>query len=137
MQSRRVMVARAAGFEIDDADEVVEAGFAEEPDGSGFALMFQRTDYEPDEQDVRFGFDTYCLTTGDGRTHYGGLRSAKLAGADLTLTISPDASATIGVAEVSTITLDVDADSLAAFRDGLPQVVNWGRDSEIPALSGF
>ncbi|BCY10457.1 Imm10 family immunity protein [Actinoplanes sp. L3-i22] len=128
MQIRGVIV---AGFEVD------EAGFAEEPDGSGFALMFQRTDYEPDEQDVRLGFDTYCLTTGDGRTHYGGLRSANLAGADLTLTISPDASAAVGLAEISTIKLDVDAVSLADFREGLPQVVNWGRESEIPALSGF
>ncbi|MCP3784119.1 Imm10 family immunity protein [Micromonospora sp. A3M-1-15] len=132
-----MIVAHAAGFEHDEDDEVVEAGFAEGVDGSGFALMFQRTDYEPDEQDIRLGMDTYCLTTGDGRTHYGGLLAAELDDGQLTLRLSPDAAGTIGIAEITTVRLDVDAASLSAFRDGLPLVVNWGRSHDIPTLRGF
>lgn len=137
MHERTVIVAQAAGFEHDEDDEVVEAGFAEGADGSGFALVFQRTDYEPDEQDIRLGMDTYCLTTGDGRTHYGGLLAADLDGGRLTLRLSRDAAETIGITEVTTVRLDVDAASLSALKNGLPQVVNWGRSEEIPTLRGF
>jgi hypothetical protein len=137
MNERTVIVAQAAGFAHDEDDEVVEAGFAQGADGSGFALMIQRADYEPDEQDVSLGMDTYCLTTGDGRTHYGGLLYAELDGDQLTLRLSPDAAAIIAITEVTTVRLDVDAASLAAFRSGLPQVVNCGRSDAIPTLRGF
>ncbi|MFF0154450.1 Imm10 family immunity protein [Micromonospora sp. NPDC005203] len=137
LHERTLIVAHAAGFEHDEDDEVVEAGFAEGADGSGFALMFQRTDYEPDEQDISLDMDTYCLTTGDGRTHYGGLLGAELDGGQLTLRLAPGAAEAIGLSEVTTVRLHVDAASLAALRNGLPQVVNWGRCEEIPTLQGF
>lgn len=65
------LFAQSVGFEIDEEDEVVEAGFSEGIDDPGFTLLIQRTDYEPDEQDISLGMDTYCLVSG-GRTHYGG-----------------------------------------------------------------
>jgi hypothetical protein len=137
MNERTVLVAQAAGFEHDEDYEVVEAGFAQGVNGSGFALMFQRADHEPDDQDVRLGMDTYCLTTGDGRTHYGGLLAAELDGDQLTLRLSADAAEIIGITEVTTVRLNVDPASLAAFRSGLPHVVNWGRSDAIPTLRGF
>ncbi|MFZ1103630.1 MAG: hypothetical protein WAN86_12450, partial [Hyphomicrobiaceae bacterium] len=60
------IVARVACFVRNDADEVLIAGFAEFADGSGWALLFQAATYEPEEQDVRGGMDTYCITDSDG-----------------------------------------------------------------------
>ena len=103
------LTARVMGGEVDDGDEVVEAGLAEHADGSGWALFFQRTDYEPDEQDIRWGMDSYCLTTGGGLTVYGGLRRAELDGDVLRLILSSGAAEVLRLAEVVTVRLEVEA----------------------------
>ena len=90
-------------------DEVVEAGLSEHAGGSGWALFFQRTDYEPDEQDIRWGMNSYCLTTGGGLTVYGGLRRAELDGDVLRLTLSGGAADVLRLAEVVTVRLEVEA----------------------------
>jgi hypothetical protein len=41
------IVARVAGFDRDDDTECLTVGFAESPDGSGLALLFQVSTYEP------------------------------------------------------------------------------------------
>jgi hypothetical protein len=44
-------------------------------------LLFQAATYEPEEQDVRGGMDTYCITNSDGSAvEYGRLRQAQLVG---------------------------------------------------------
>src|SRR5215475_10972614 len=84
------ILARAARFDRDDNNDCLTAGFAELPDGSGLALLFQVSTYEPDDQDLQFGWDTYCITMGDqSGTCYGGLLHAHFVGTELTLLLTP------------------------------------------------
>lgn len=135
------IVARAAGFDRDDDTQCLTAGFAESPDGSGLALLFQVSTYEPDDQDLHFGWDTYCITTGDrSGTCYGGLLQAHLVGTELSLLFNPETASKLGLAEAEVkVRLDVDERSLREFKDGFRQVVlvRWGRADQVPTLSGF
>ncbi|WP_447005149.1 Imm10 family immunity protein [Saccharothrix isguenensis] len=124
---------RFFGYVEDDVDEVVEIGLAESDDGAGFVLLIQRTDYEPDEQDIALGMDTYCLVSG-GRTHYGGVLRAARDGNTLHLRIAADAASLLDLPEQLAITLDGPADDVAAFFTGLPGVLDWGRPADRPVL---
>jgi len=134
------IVARAAGFHRDDDTECLTAGFAELPDGSGLALLFQISTYEPDDQDLKFGWDTYCVTTGDQRgTCYGGLLQAHLVDTELSLLFTPESAGKLRLEAEVKVRLDVDERSLREFKDGFRQVVlvHWGRADQVPTLSGF
>jgi Immunity protein 10 len=61
-------------------------------EGDGQALMIQRA-YEFDEQDVRYGMDTYCLVDERATTHYGGVSSWSLDGDVLQLRLDAGAAA--------------------------------------------
>lgn len=69
---------------------------AEHADGTGERLELQRA-ITFDEQDRALGQDTYCLTTSDGATRYGGVRSHDLADGRLQIQLDDDAAATLGV----------------------------------------
>ena len=60
------------------AEEIEGAVFivalAEGEDGDGVHLLLQRANTF-DDDDRRSGMDTYCLSTEDGATHYGGVAS--------------------------------------------------------------
>jgi hypothetical protein len=117
----------------DEVDEVVEVGLAERDDGTGFVLLLQRTDYEPDEQDIALGMDTYCLVSG-GRTYYGGVLRAARDGNTLRLWITADAASLLELPEQLTIMLDGAADDVTAVFAGLPGVLDWGRPTDRPVL---
>lgn len=130
------LVARSVGFEIDEEDEVVEAGFSEGVDDPGFTLLIQRTDYEPDEQDISLGMDTYCLVSG-GRTHYGGLLRVEWDGAALSFALSGRAAAVLNIQESLVVRFDAPAGNVEAYMAGLPGILDWGRAEERPVLVGF
>ncbi|MER6447604.1 Imm10 family immunity protein [Streptomyces venezuelae] len=130
------MISRSFGYEEDDVDEVVEAGFSEGADGAGFVLSVQRTAYEPDDQDVALGMDTYCLVSG-GRSHYGGMLRARRDGDSLQLNFSPAASSSLGIPAEIRVIFEGPVDSIAEFFSGLPGILAWGRPEERPELIGF
>ena len=135
-----LIVARMASFVRDDAAEVVIAGFAEFADGSGRALLFQAATYEPEEQDVRGGMDTYCITNSDGSAvEYGGLRQAQLVGNELSLFFAAETARAFGIDHEVKVRFEVDESAFREFKDGFPQVVlvPWGRADQVPTLSGF
>ena len=103
-------------------------------------MFFQAATYEPEEQDVRSGMDTYCITNGDGSVVvHGGLRQADLVGNDLTLLFTADTARTFGFDDELKVRLEVDEGALRDFKEGFPQVVlpPWGRVDHVPTLSGF
>ena len=85
------LVARVMSAVRDDELDVLEAGFA----GNGFAFIAMRSADEPDADDVRMGWDSYCLTTADGLTYYGGLEAVALDEKRLVLRLSDEAAATL------------------------------------------
>jgi immunity protein 10 of polymorphic toxin system len=112
MHLRRVTVATA--YE----DGVFTVGFADE-DGVG-ALLFSRSD-TIDEQDLLLGLDTYSISTEDGGTYYGGVKSAKLSGMDLELQLTTEAAAALGVSDDLRLRFEDRAEAEAA-RGGLRRV---------------
>ncbi|MGW6460137.1 Imm10 family immunity protein [Streptomyces sp. NPDC055078] len=130
------ITARSVGYEEDEVDEVIEAGFSERGDGSGFVLSIQRTAYEPDDQDVSLGMDTYCLSSG-GRTHYGGILRAVKEGNSLQLSISSQAALSLDIPEEIKVHLDAPDNTVESFFGGLPGILVWGRMEDRPMLIGF
>ncbi|MFJ8149121.1 Imm10 family immunity protein [Streptomyces sp. NPDC096048] len=130
------IVAQSVGFEVDEEDEVREAGFSEGADEPGFTLLIQRSDYEPDEQDISLGFDTYCLVSG-GRSHYGGLRRVERDAEMIRFLFSSQAAAVLGISESLTVRFEAPTQSVEAYSSGLPGILDWGRETERPILVGF
>ncbi|MFJ3978144.1 Imm10 family immunity protein [Streptomyces sp. NPDC090021] len=130
------ITARYFGYEEDDDDEVVEAALSESLDGTGFVLSMQRTTYEPDDQDVSMGMDTYCLVSG-GKSHYGGVLRARREGNLIHLVISPAASSLLGLPEEIRASLAGSPLAISEFFSGLPGILQWGRREDRAELIGF
>ncbi|WP_309111646.1 Imm10 family immunity protein [Saccharothrix sp.] len=130
------VTARYFRFVEDEDDEVLEAGFAETEDGTGFVLLIQRSLYEPEEQEVHLGMDTYCLVSG-GQSIYGGLRRAVRLDQGLDLTLSSEAAELLELPVDLQVRLDGEAAAAAEVLDALPRIVMWGREEERPELLGF
>lgn len=126
-------VARAVGVEIDPDGYSVEAGVAEEPDGSGFVLLFMCDGGEPDDQDVELGLDTHCLVTADQGTAYGCVREAVLTGGALRMSLDPSSLDELGLedAEIEAV-LEAPAEDVARFREVLARILAYGREDARP-----
>ncbi|XVV02648.1 Imm10 family immunity protein [Actinosynnema sp. CA-248983] len=130
------IVVRSFRFAADEDDEVMEAGFAEADDGSGFVLLIQRGLYESDEQDIALGMDTYCLVSG-GKSIYGGLIRAVRKERGVDLVLSREAASLLALPANLELRLDGPPDDVAEILDGLPRIVDWGREGERPELVDF
>lgn len=131
------LIARVMSAVRDEELDVLEAGFAGNGNGTGFAFIVMRSADEPDDDDVRMGWDSYCLTTADGLTYYGGLESVALEDRRLVLRLSSEAADTLELDRDVEVELQVDADERRDFRELFPGIVLWGRDDARPSLSGF
>ena len=75
-------------------DGVFTLGFANQ-DGFGVLLFSQSATI--DEQDALLGMDTYCVSTDDGETFYGGIESASVTGLELELHLTSEAADVLGL----------------------------------------
>lgn len=112
------LTARAAGSGDDAELGVLVAAVAEHPDGRGWSLVFTIAAPDP-----AFPAEEYCLTTAEGATTYGGVRSLVLADGELHLTLTRRAASELNLPRRSVITLEVDLADREAFRDGLARVL--------------
>ena len=136
------LVARAAGADDDEYDDVLEAGFSENEDGSGIAVMFQRTrsaadPWPGDPDETELFNNTYCITVGSGQTVYGGLKSIEfVTDREAVIHIDPRDAGILDLAERLEVRFDVPEDDLADFKAMLPKVVTWGLPGQVPTLRG-
>lgn len=136
------LVARAAGADDDEYDDVLEAGFSENEDGSGVAVMFQRTRSAPDPWpgdpgETQLFNNTYCITVGSGQTVYGGLKSVEFAtDREAVIRIDPGFADILGLDDRLEVRFEVPDGDLDEFKAMLPKVVTWGLPSQVPALRG-
>ena len=135
------LIARAAGADDDEYDDVLEAGFAEHEDGGGLAVMFQRTrsaadPWPGDPAETELFNNTYCITLGSGETVYGGLKSIEFEDRTALIRLDPADAAVLGLEERLDVRFEVPDEDLAAFKEMLPRVVTWGIPSQVPTLRG-
>lgn len=101
---------------------VLIAAVAEDVDGGGFRLEFQRASVF-DEQDRRLGMDTYCICTGEGATHYGGVRAIDAQEDRVLISLDEVAAARLHIPESFWIRLAVDVADAHAFLNALQRAV--------------
>ncbi len=114
-------VRRIAVEELDDLNALV-VGLAENPDGSGMALLISTTLTAFDAQDRALGEDTYSISTEWGATMYGGLTGCVRQDAVLTLTFDADVAKTLGMGRPCRLHLQVDDESIVVLQGGLRRV---------------
>ncbi|MFE0104776.1 hypothetical protein [Streptomyces sp. NPDC059009] len=145
------LTVRAVGMAEDEDDEVLEAGFSENEDGSGIAVFFQRDLFAEDPweapaeetpetsqaPEADLFNNSYCVTTGAGATAYGGVLSIDLSQSPAQFRLSPRAASTLGLSETLEITFDVPEEDWERFRRGLRRVVTWGVPSQVPEVRGL
>ena len=93
---------------------------AEETDGSGMRLEIQKS-LSFDEQDRRCGLDTYCLSTEEGTTYYGGVTSWTLTKGSLEIWLDAEAAEALGVE--GGFVVHFAPESLPALKEGLGRVL--------------
>lgn len=120
---------RAVAEEELSMDGCLVVGLAEEKDGGGRSLLFQRWlggDLAGDRQDRLLGMDTYCISNESGATVYGGVSSWGLEGDVLVLCLSTESAEALRLGRECRFRLLVDRQSIARLVEGLSRVLSSG-----------
>ncbi|MFF4225358.1 Imm10 family immunity protein [Streptomyces abikoensis] len=134
----RLTATEVGFFEDYEDEEALEVGISG-IDDSGVRRSFsiQRSTYEPDEQEVQSGMDTYNISTERGFTVYGCLRRVQLDGSRLSLEFTAEDAE---ILEISTL-VEVDLDGPAAddvnLSRKLSEILDWGSRDKRPELIGL
>ncbi|PRH80201.1 hypothetical protein C6N75_05635 [Streptomyces solincola] len=124
-------------FEDYDDEETLEVAVAGATEsGEDMSLSIQRSTYDPDEQEIEAGLDSYNISTERGFTAYGCLRSVQLTDALLTLEFTEEGAGALEVPSGVAVHLegvDVDRAVLAAR---LREILDWGASEKRPHLGG-
>ncbi|MFD5747181.1 Imm10 family immunity protein [Streptomyces sp. NPDC059255] len=134
----RLTATEVGFFEDYEDDETLEVGFTG-IDDSGVRRSFsiQRSTYEPDEQEIQSGMDSYNVSTEKGFTVYGCLRSVQLNDSLVVLEFTAED------AEILEISTPVEVDLSGSGVDGavlpgkLREVLDWGSREKRPELIGL
>ncbi|MEU8860985.1 hypothetical protein [Streptomyces umbrinus] len=125
--------ARAIAAEVDHANDVMQAGVAEDDSGEGFLLLFMSNIGEASRPNVSLGLDTHCLVTQDQGTAYGCVREVSLSDNMLAVSLDPASldDLELEYAEIEAL-LDVPEEDIERLRDVLGQVLAFGREDARP-----
>lgn len=116
---RSFTAAKISATEVPELNAFVIV-LAEHEDGEGMHLEIQQA-LSHDAQDKKLGMDTYCISTEEGATHYGGVESWMLTGGVLNVRLDERARHALGT---DGFIVDVNGDDEAqqALRDGMRRV---------------
>ncbi|WP_197043692.1 Imm10 family immunity protein [Saccharothrix sp. NRRL B-16314] len=125
-------------FEDYEDEEALEVGISGIDDaGVRRSFSIQRSTYQPDEQEIRSGMDSYNVSTERGLTVYGCLRRVHITGAVLTLEFTAEDAEVLEVPTPVKVDLSGpevdDADLAGKLRD----ILDWGAREKRPELIGF
>ncbi|MFD5093700.1 Imm10 family immunity protein [Amycolatopsis thailandensis] len=134
----RLAAAEIGFFEDHEDEEALEVGVAGvDESGTPRSFSFQRSTYEPDEQEIRSGMDSYNVSTERGLTVYGCLRGVRLSGMVLTLEFSAEDAEILEIStpvEVNLTEARVDEENLSRK---LREILDWGSPEKRPDLAGL
>ncbi|THV35246.1 Imm10 family immunity protein [Glycomyces buryatensis] len=128
-------------FDDYDGEEVLEVGLQGTGEsGSQRSFSIQRSTYQPDEQDVQNGMDSYCVSTERGLTLYGCLSSVCIGDSLLTLEFREEDARILGseiLVEFEIGKSDESRIERAELARKLREVLDWGAEDKRPELVGF
>ncbi|BFV54945.1 hypothetical protein KCMC57_up00490 [Kitasatospora sp. CMC57] len=134
----RLTAVEVGFFEDYEDEEALEVGVSGvDESGAPRSFSFQRSTYEPDEQEIQSGMDSYNVSTERGFTVYGCLRSVRLSNMVLTLEFTAED------AEILEISTPVEVNLSEAQADGenlprkLREILDWGSPEKRPDLIGL
>ncbi|MFI8509944.1 Imm10 family immunity protein [Streptomyces sp. NPDC085460] len=111
------------------------AGVIESEDEESFALEFQCSVEEPDEQEVRLGLDSYCVVTPDQNTAHGCVRTVELSGDLLRVTFDPARLDDLGLDDpVVEAVLNAPPEDVARMCEALVRILAYGRSDALPTV---
>ncbi|KAJ5367891.1 uncharacterized protein N7496_007651 [Penicillium cataractarum] len=136
------ILAKAAGGEVDEYYDVLEAFCAQGADGSGFVITFQRqlSAQEPwngDPSTDDYFNNSYCITLGSEATIYGGLEQVSFLDSRRCCYFSEPAATGLGIGRKLIVDFEVAEQLLHLFQRFLRQAVTWGVPSQTPQLNGL
>ncbi|WP_240799003.1 Imm10 family immunity protein [Streptomyces sp. A0958] len=134
----RLTATEVGFFEDYEDEETLEVGLAG-VDGAGVPRSFsiQRSTYEPDEQEVQSGMDSYNVSTERGFTVYGCLRSVRFSNLVLALEFTAEDAEILEIStpvEVNLSEAQVDEGNLSRK---LREILDWGSLEKRPELIGM
>ncbi|MDQ0987267.1 Imm10 family immunity protein [Streptomyces sp. V2I9] len=134
----RLAATEVGFFEDYEDEETLEVGISGvEDSGVPRSFSIQRSTYEPDEQEIQSGMDSYNVSTEQGFTVYGCLRSVRLSHMVLTLEFTAEDAEALEISTIVEVNLNeaqVDAEN---FSRKLREIVDWGSPAKRPDLVGL
>ncbi|WP_405597772.1 Imm10 family immunity protein [Streptomyces sp. NBC_01410] len=134
----RLTATEVGFFEDYEDEEALEVGVAgEDESGAQRSFSIQRSTYEPDEQEIQSGMDSYNVSTERGFTVYGCLRSVRLSNMVLTLEFATEDAEILEIStpvEVNLSEAQVDEENLSRK---LREILDWGSPEKRPDLIGL
>jgi hypothetical protein len=119
-------------YEDEQAIEVGVAGTDESGEWKSFSI--QRSTYEPDDQEVLAGMDSYCISDERGYATYGCLRRVRLMGSALVLEFRREDAEIFGISNNIEVDLGEAEVDVAVVWNKLKHIVDWGSVDKRPDL---
>lgn len=125
-------------FEDYEDEEALEVGVSGIDDaGVQRSLSIQRSTYEPDEQEVQSGMDSYNVSNEQGLTVYGCLRCVRLNGSTLYLEFATEDADILEISTVVEVDLSASGVDVANLSMKLREILDWGAPERRPELIGL
>lgn len=134
----RLAATEVGFFEDYEDEETLEVGISGvEESGVPRSFSIQRSTYEPDEQEIQSGMDSYNISTEQGFTVYGCLRSVRLSHMVLTLEFTAEDAEALEISTIVEVNLNEAQVDTENFSRKLREIVDWGSSAKRPDLVGL
>lgn len=134
----RLTATEVGFFEDYEDEEALEVGISGIDDAGGTrSISIQRSTYEPDEQEVRAGMDSYNISNEQGATVYGCLRRVQLNGHLLVFEFAAEDAEILGVSTRVEVDLRDSGVDNANLSRKLSEILDWGSRAKRPDLIGL
>ncbi|MFF8383441.1 MULTISPECIES: Imm10 family immunity protein [Streptomyces] len=134
----RLTATEVGFFEDYEDEEALEVGVSGIDDaGVRRSFSIQRSTYEPDEQEVQSGMDSYNVSNEQGFTVYGCLRRVQLNGTLLALEFTTEDAEILETSAVVEVDLRDSGVDIASLSTKLSEILDWGAREKRPELVGL
>ncbi|MFI6057858.1 Imm10 family immunity protein [Streptomyces sp. NPDC051286] len=134
----RLTATEVGFFEDYEDEEALEVGVSAIDDaGARRSFSIQRSTYEPDEQEVQSGMDSYNISNEQGFTVYGCLRRVQLNGTLLSLEFTAEDAEILEISALVEVDLRDSGVDITNLSTKLSEILDWGSPEKRPELIGL